>query len=312
MKCPAIIKAGISWASRLWKRHGATIVLVTGTTAVVAGEVFAVKAGTHVEETLVVNERRKAEVENKMKANGYSSEEEYRRDLGRVKVDTAKDFVKLFFPAALLTGSGIGMIFTSHGMMQKSLVVTAAAGAAIQKSLDDYRERVRGMIGDEAENDLYHGVETKEHLEEIQDKSGKTKTVKRTEKIYTGSVSPYLKVFDETNPNWKGREDYDIAFLKQVQCTLTDDLIIRKYLFWNYMLEQLGFEPEKIGQKVGSKLSTDGSTDNYVDFGIFDKNGVVKPWVIKSYRENHCIPLDFNLDGNILDKIDMKDSFAKS
>jgi hypothetical protein len=64
----------------------------------------------------------------------------------------------------------------------------------------------------------------------------------------------------------------------------------------------IGVPRSKEGAVVGWLFTEDGSTDNYVDFGIFEG----KTQVMRSFVNGTegAILLDFNVDGVIFDKID--------
>ena len=64
----------------------------------------------------------------------------------------------------------------------------------------------------------------------------------------------------------------------------------------------LGIERTKAGQIVGWVYDEDNPLgDNYVDFGIYDINREKSRDFVNGYER--VILLDFNVDGNILDRI---------
>lgn len=315
MKAPASVLKAKATASMLWKQHGATIMTLGGVICTVAGTITACKATLKVDDILnkrADDKKRIEDVHNGiivLPEGSTYTEKDYKKDILVVKTQTAKDLVKLYWPSALLIGGGIGMILSGHHMMHRRVAAAATSAALLQKQMDQYRTRVRDTLGAEEEKALYSGVVKKEVEEIATDEKGKPKIEKKTQYLGPDKPSPYARYFDETNPYWTGREDTDFLFIKQRQAEANHLFWINGgYLFWNSQLEMLGFEPTVAGQVAGNRSSTDGTTDNYIDFGIFDpNNGTVLPWALEMYRREHRILVNFNLDGNILDKVKLED-----
>ena len=91
-------------------------------------------------------------------------------------------------------------------------------------------------------------------------------------------------------------------FLRHQQNYANDILKNRGYLFLNEVYDMLGFPRTKYGQIVGWVYDEKNSNgDNFVDFGIYDKDNPEKRKFVNGYET--AIWLDFNVDGNILDLI---------
>jgi hypothetical protein len=75
----------------------------------------------------------------------------------------------------------------------------------------------------------------------------------------------------------------------------------RGHVFLNEVYDILGIPRSQAGAIIGWVLTGDGSTDNYLNFGIFDDNDSAIDFV--NGREGSVL-LDFNVDGIIFDKID--------
>lgn len=117
------------------------------------------------------------------------------------------------------------------------------------------------------------------------------------------SYSQYARFFDEgctdklqlacTDP------EYKLMFLRQTEVYATEKLKAQGYLFLNDVYEMLGIPKIKAGQFVGWIYDEENPVgDNYVDFGIYKLGN--KDFVNGFERS---ILLDFNVDGNILEKL---------
>ena len=111
-------------------------------------------------------------------------------------------------------------------------------------------------------------------------------------------ASVYARFFDETSSAWTKDSEWNLMFIKQVEDYCNIKLKKVGCLFLNEVYEMLGMSKTKAGQQVGWVYDEDNPIgDNRVDFGIFteDNKGFINGF-------ENSILLDFNVDGNILDK----------
>ena len=121
--------------------------------------------------------------------------------------------------------------------------------------------------------------------------------------------SPYAVWFDQyTSRYWKPSPEANHAFLVSTLRELNDRLYAKGYLFLNEVYEALGmkFGPDNIpyksfGQYVGWVRTKDGSTDNQVDFGLWDRSNRSAAALLAC--KSNRVFLDFNVDGVIYDLI---------
>ena len=300
-----------------WRRNGATAMTIGGGAMTVVGTVLACKATLKVDKVLAPHEDEKKHVEAvrngtvALAPGAVYTDQDYKKDILTIKTSTAKDLVKLYLPAGLTMIGGLCMIGAGHHMMQTRVAATAASLAVVENRLNAYRERVKSLIGEEEEELTYRGIkEEKETIYSLDDSDGNQPTEQTVTKyVAYGNFSPYAMVFDCSNPNWRGNENEDFLFIKRCQSESNDLFYINNgILFLNTVRSLLGFDPVKGGQVGGWVEMNDGTTDNYVDFGIFDRNnGTVKPWALDMYRREGRIIIDPNCDGDILDRVEMAD-----
>lgn len=230
--------------------------------------------------------------------HGYSEEDAF-RDRVVVRSKTFFALVKLYAPSVICGALTIAAFSKAHSIQNARIGALAAAYAGLDKAYRSYRERVRVLVGEEKELDLYYDAQVAKIELESSDSSDTSKTVVEQKIVGDGAYSMYARFFDQTCEPWKKNPEYNWIFLRAQQQYANDMLKSRGYLFLNDVYSSLGIEPTEAGQVVGWVLGPNG--DNYVDFGFLDgTKAKVREFVNGQERS---ILLDFNVDGYILDKI---------
>lgn len=295
----AIGKAGLKL-----KKYSPEILAAVGTVGVVASAVMACKATTKISTILDdTNDQLDAihtAVTDPELAEQYSAEDA-KKDTAIVYVQTGVKFVKLYGPAVAVGAASLACLLGSNHILRKRNVALAAAYTAVDKSFKAYRGRVVERFGEEMDRELRYNIKAKEVQEIVTDENGNETTVTSTIEIPEMSYdnSDYARCFDETCVGWTRDPEYNLMFVKQIQNWANDRLQTKGYLYLNEVYEMLGIQRTKAGQVVGWLYDGDG--DNYVDFGIFDIKDKQKRRFVNGYEKS--IWLDFNVDGNILDKM---------
>lgn len=107
-------------------------------------------------------------------------------------------------------------------------------------------------------------------------------------------VTCYARWFDETLPMWTDDPEYNLMYLRNQEKYFNDILKARGCVFLNDVYKSLGFSIIKAGQIVGWVYDP----SRRIDFGLTEKRN--------SDFLNGLTPnvlLDFNVDGNILDRL---------
>ena len=210
-------------------------------------------------------------------------------------------FVKLYGPAVAVGVASLGCLLGSNHILRKRNVALAAAYTAVDKSFKAYRGRVVERFGEDLDRELRYNIKAKEVQEIVTDENGNETTVTSTVEVpeINHDNSEYARCFDETCIGWTRDPEYNMMFVTQIQNWANDRLQSKGYLYLNEVYEMLGFQRTKAGQVVGWLYNGDG--DNYVDFGIFNIKDKQKRRFVNGYEKS--IWLDFNVDGNILDKM---------
>lgn len=288
------------------KKHSPEILITTGIVGTVATVVLACKATLKVneilEETKETIDTIHACAENPEMAEQYT-EQDCKKDLTTVYVQTGLKFAKLYAPALIVGTASLACILASHNIVRKRNAALAAAYTTVDSSFKKYRKRVVDRFGEEIDRELKYDIKAKEIEERVVDENGNetvvTKTVKAAD--ITGR-DEYSVIFYEGNPGWDKDPELTKYFLLQQQNWANDLLKSRGYVFLNEVYEMLGFNRTAAGQVIGWYYDErDLSLHNCVDFGMFDIYDEQKIKFING--DERAIVLDFNVDGNILEYI---------
>ena len=295
------------------KKHSPEILITAGVVGVVASGIMACRATLKVHDTLEEAVQNLADIheaaEHGCTAVGVPySEEDCRKDVTTVYFQTGLKLVKLYAPSVILGVTSLGCVVTSNNILRKRNAALAAAYATIDKSFKEYRSNVVERFGETVDRQLKYNIKTKEVEETIVDENGKEKKVKKTVEVSEKKdYSDYSRFFDVGNPYWAKDAEYNRMFIRAQQQYANDRLRAQGYLFLNDVYESLGFDRTVAGQSVGWLYRPDDPNhngDNYIDFGIFDTHRSDA----RNFQDEfeRTVLLDFNPDGPILNKVDLK------
>jgi hypothetical protein len=223
------------------------------------------------------------------------NESDQGRDTALIKFQTSVKIVRLYVPAIVVGGVAIVCLTSSHNILTRRNAALTAAYAALERGFNEYRSRVIDKYGEEADRDLRYGTQK---VEIVDPDTGKKKNVVR---VGPDGESIYARFFDQTSSSWSKEPEYNFIFLKAQQNYANDLLHARGHVFLNEVYDLLGIERSKAGAVVGWLLTRNGSTDNFVNFGIFDADSEKVRDFVNGFEGS--ILLDFNVDGVIYDKI---------
>lgn len=294
MNLPEAITQKIASTSLVAAKNSPRILFGAGITGFVGTTVLACRATLKLDEVLA-DTRNDLAVAKAMDDERYS-EDDRRRDITIIHTRSVVEIAKLYAPAIGLGVISIAALTKSHQILNQRNAGLAAAYTAVDRAYKEYRQRVINTYGEEADRNFR--FETEEV--EVEDAKGKKKTVTRASG--TGP-SAYARFFDQTCGDWNPEPEYNLYYLRCQQNYLNDMLRARGHVFLNEVYDRIGVPRSKAGAVVGWVMSKDGSTDNYIDFGIFNDadNYMVREFV--NGREG-AILLDFNVDGLIYDRIE--------
>lgn len=295
MKLPVAISQKVARTSLVASKNSPHYLFGAGLVGFVGTTVLACRATLKLEE--VLNEAQNDLAIARSLEHEKYSEADRQRDITLIRLRTATDIGKLYAPAVIAGIASIAALTKSHEILNERYAGMAAAYAALDKGFKEYRQRVIEKHGEEEDRHFRYGTEEVQILDE---ETGKKKTVTR---VSSASPSIYARFFDELCGDWNRDPEYNLFYLKAQQNYLNDLLHARGHVFLNEVYDRIGVPRSKAGQVVGWIISGDGSTDNYIDFGIFDGENNHKIRDFVNGREG-AILLDFNVDGVIYDKIE--------
>lgn len=290
------------------KKHSPEILVVAGAVGAVASAVMACKATLKVHEIIEEKEETLAEIQEAVE-NGENSagnpynEEDARKDVGLVYLQTGVKFAKLYGPAVLLGTLSITAMVSSNVILKKRNVALMAAYTTLDKGFKEYRGRVIERFGKDLDHELRYNIKAKEIEETVVKEDGSEETVKKTVNVIDPtSVSDYAVIYDDGCNGWTKDPELNKFFLKSQERYANDRLKAKGHLFLNEVYDMLGIPRTKAGQIVGwiyDEKHPNG--DNFVDFGMLNINDTKKRDFMNGYERN--IVLDFNVDGPIYDLI---------
>lgn len=282
------------------KQRSPEILVIGGAIGVVASAVMACKATLKVNE--VLDEAKTQidtvhEVANDPNMSEKYTEEDKKKDLSIVYVQTGVKLVKLYGPSVVLGVASLACILTSHKILRKRNMALAAAYATVDRSFKEYRGRVVERFGEELDRELKYNIKAKQVEETVVNEDGtETVVTKTVNAVDPTQYSEYARFFDDGCLGWEKNPEYNLMFVRQVQNWANERLKSRGYLFLNEVYEMFGFPMTEAGQVVGWVYDKEIG-DGFVDFGVYDLyNEKARDFV--NGRER-VILLDFNVDGNV-------------
>lgn len=289
------------------------ICMIVGTVMVVAGFVDCLRQTTKASQKILEETKEEfdqiheAEEHPENYEDGYS-EQDKKTDLTKATAHAIWRYVKTYWRPVALTVGGVGFMWGSNYILKQRLASAIAWGTSVSEAFKKYRKHVVERYGEDVDHELRFGLKAKEVVETIKKEDGSEETV--VGKIYEqedpNAPSDYAKIFSkETTDQWDENPLYVRTFLYQVEDAVNNILIADKHIFLNTVYEMLGLYKAKsqAGQDCGWVYEPDNkNVDNHIDFGLdrIDWNAIYS-----QYRngEEFEIPLDFNADGYIRDRV---------
>lgn len=302
-KCFNVVKSGIMKTGLRVKAASPEILLGLGITCGIAAVVTGCMASRKVDKVLE-EAQDELDVVDKVIENADTEEEERaaKHQVINVYASLAWKLCKLYGPTALLMLASGGCILTSHGILKKRYLTTAAAYKALDEAYKSYRDYVANELGyGEGEKAIAAQATCKDNVKE-QLEDGTVVDVEGNKLINAAAKkkSPYEFDFNRyTAPwTWKNNPVELKAFLLTAQNYMNDKFHRDGYLFLNEVLNYIGLEPTAAGQVVGWFR---GAGDDDVDFGFLDT--YIQDMCLDSDLVTKNIHLNFNCDGIMYDML---------
>ena len=282
------------------QKYAPQIFLYGGIGAMVFGTILAAKASMKIEVIMAeYNEKLKVIKDQKeLEDNEDYSEEDYRKDMLNLHVQTVVKILKLYGPAITLCASGIAAILGAHKILSIRNAALVSAYKLIETGFSKYRQRVIDEYGRDKDFEFRHGLKKEIVQEEDEEGKKKGKPYEITT-IDPNNNSMYAKFYDSSCAEWEPNPEYNLMRLNSLQNYFNDMLQVRGHVFLNEVYDSLGIPRTSAGAVVGWVMSEDG--DNYIDFGIYDLGNTRARDFVNGYEA--VFLLDFNVNGPIHDLI---------
>lgn len=282
-------------------QHKSEIWFVGGTVAVIGGAVAVGKATLKAKDIFDDADAQMDIIDNatELETDEYT-EEDRKKDIRIVKLQTGAALVKCYAIPTILIAGGIFCFAKGQANLKKINVGLSTLLAKRENDFDTYRQNVRDRFGDQVDWELKNGV-VPEEIEVIEtDEKGKNKKVTRT--VYNSSnfsVDTFTRVYDDGNTGWCKDPELNKEFLIAREKEANWKLQKQGYLFFNDVLNMLGFTPVAEGQIAGWIYNADDDdTLHQVDFGLGNPDNAR----FLNCDERNAV-LQFNCEDNILTRM---------
>ena len=276
-----------------FEKNSPQILFAAGVAGSVCSTVLACKATLKLEEVLDVT-KNNLDIARRLDDERYS-EQDRKKDITLIYTRATVSVARLYGPAVVVGGLSIAALAQSNKILNQRNAALMAAYGALEKGFNEYRARVIEKYGEEDDRNFRYGTE---RVEIVDPETNRKRTVTR---VGPDGASIYARFFDPTSTSWSKEPEYNLVFLKCQQNYANDMLRARGHMFLNEVYDMLGIPRSQAGAVVGWVMTRDGSSDNYINFGIYDDEWNARDFV--NGREGSIL-LDFNVDGVIFDKID--------
>ena len=288
------------------QKHSPEILVVAGVIGVVTSAVMACKATTKVNNIL---EEAKDQIDkvHRVREDESISEEKYseedsKKDLAIIYIQTGVKLVKLYGPAIMLGTLSIASILASNNILRKRNVALAAAYTAVDGSFKEYRQNVVDRFGEELDKELRYNIKSQKIEEKTVDENGNEKTEEKIVKVSEKKhYSDFARCFDAGCKGWTKDPEYNLMFVRRMQDYANEKLKSEGYLFLNDVYEMFGFPRSKLAKGIGWLYDEAHPEQNYVDFGIYDLSDPMRADFVNGYERT--VWLDFNVHGSILNLV---------
>lgn len=228
------------------------------------------------------------------------TEKEAKKESFYIYRHAAWEFTKLYAPTAGLAMASIGLILTSHGILNKRYVGLSAAYSALDGAFKDYRKRVANVLGEDAEKVLNNGGKVEKNIKVIDEDDNVATKSGSNIVIQNHKNSPYEFDFNRFTAKgvWEPSADYIEMRLRNTQNYFNELLNARGHVFLNEILDELGMARTPAGAVCGW---VKGAGDDYIDFGY--QESFKRDYNTDSDLCVKNVHLNFNCDGSIWDMI---------
>ena len=309
--------------TKFWTKKHSPELLIAGGIVMAAGAVISACIATKkLDNILKPATKQIAEIHDNLNDkfkidNNQINVKEEKHELAKVYAKTGAKLCLAYAPSVLMFAASVSCILGSHNILKGRNLALAAAYTTLDNGYKAYRKRVQDKLGKAAEEAIYKDIH--DEKKQVADKNGELKAKDVPTCHSTKNADPYSALYSYGNRGWENSAVLNYDFLMAQQAYLNHKLQAQGFLFLSDVYDALGFDVSMLGyEKIRASHilgwiydPTDPTRDNYVSFGLNDKNGLTNKNVADQIRANEpSFWLDFNCDGDILNL--SKDSKKKT
>ena len=224
-------------------KHSPEILMVCGAVGAVTSAVMACKATLKVNDILKDHQSDVETIHNvqsgnaEIKQDAEYTEEDAKKDLTTVYVQTGVKLVKLYAPAVILGGLSLGCMIGSNHILQKRNAALTAAYTLSESTLRTYRDKVLETVGEDKERE----IRQKDAIEQQQ-------KTPEPQALVVSSAAGQLKCFDSLSGRYfvSTKNEIDKA-VNEFNRQLRDDMRISL----NDWYDLIGLDTNKLGDMLG-------------------------------------------------------------
>lgn len=294
------ITKGMRFAGLKIQQHAPTILTVAGIAGGVVATVMACKATLKLE---AVTETCTNDIHDAKLEKDSLPAKLYRTELAKAYLKACGRYVKLYAPSALVGIASIGCIAGSNRVLSNRYSSAVAGLTATEALFDEYRQRVKEDLGEQADLKYRYGL--KEKTVETIDEKGKKHKEKVVDFDDAKLEDHFTKIFAEgTCSFWDKDYEMNICNLDQAEQHFNRLLKSRGYVFFDEVLEYLGYAVDDISHDCGWVFDRNRDVGkDLISFGLFNmdpKTGLSR--ADSMWAGNNAVLLTFNVQGYIRHK----------
>ena len=302
-----VVKSNLSSVAFTVSKHSPEILIISGAIGIGVAAVWACKKSMELPEVIEDTSSKLEELHIALEEENEITEAEFSKEATKVYVEAGIKLVKMYGPPLALGVLSMGTVFASNNILRQRNASLAAAYATLNSVFKRYRRNVVDTYGEEVDRNMRYNV--KKHTVEVTEIDEKGKEKKRKQDINVTSLDPtqyseFARYFNEDCAEWDKDQEYCLTFLKCQEASANNILQSRGHMFLNEVYDMLGIPRTKAGNIVGWIFDEAHPIgDNFISFGIFDywKENSTSEGFVNGYEP--VILLDFNVDGDIINKI---------
>lgn len=238
-----------------------------GIVAITTGTVLTIKKARRAVENVEIPVFEEIEQTRRLiNIAGNITEKEERKIIAKAYIKGGWEYVKYYAAPICLIAGGMSCMFTATMIQTKRLRAISTAYTALAAAFNEYRDRVRKVVGDEKEQDIFDGVE--------RDDKGNVVSAKPILACGEENNQEFSRLFgDGTTEFWSKDPRICLAAIKGAESNLNNNLRYKGFVTLNEVWKELGFKESQSseeGMYLGWRWKYGDPTygNTYIDFGF--------------------------------------------